>query len=185
MTEHAGSKVRSGTICIRRREDVDLAELEAVAERVRSVDGYPIFLPGENCRRFLERPAPVAAWVAERNGRIVGQVGLNESTSRPTMELVSSDQAGLPPIYVARLLVDPDCRRHGLGGLLLEQARTEAVERRRAPYLDVVDTESAAPAIALYRRMGWTQVGRVNFELAGDRMEELVFRGPTVAGDPA
>lgn len=168
---------------IRPRTEADLVELAEVAARVHQLDGYPIFLPGGDTRRFLERPEPVAAWIAELDGRTVGHVALNATTSKPTMELVEATEPSRSPIYVARLLVDPNARRRGIARLLLDTALAAAADRGHLAYLDVVDIESAAPALVLYRRSGWTEIGRVNFDLAGEDIEELVFRAPSRTGD--
>ena len=163
---------------IYRRTDADLPLLAAVAARVRAADGYPIHLPDDDFERFLRRPPPVDSWVALSDGVPLGHVALNDSTSRPVMELTEQLQITPAPIFVARLLVDPSVRRRGVGWTLLETARTAAEEMGRTPMLDVVDIPSAAPAIALYRRSGWVEVGDVRFDLAGDRLTERVFRAP-------
>ena len=61
---------------------------------------------------------------------------------------------------------------------LLATACDTARHRGFVPLLDVVDTPLAGPAIALYRGSGWTELGRVSFELAGDALTEIVFRAP-------
>lgn len=163
---------------IRDRREDDLEELVCLAARVHEADNYPIFLPGGDYARFLTRPRPLAAWVAVREGELVGHVALNDATSRPVMNLVEVRGTPLPAVYVARLLVDPRSRRRGVGRQLLEHARHAAIEAGRAPYLDVVDAPTASPAISLYRDAGWEEVGRVSFELIGDEIEEVVFGGP-------
>jgi GNAT superfamily N-acetyltransferase len=150
---------------IRERVDVDLDQLVAVAGRVHEADRYPIFLPDDDFYKFLTRPEPAAAWVAIRDGSVVGHVALNAETSGPVMQLVAALDSKRPALYVARLLVDPSARRAGIGKMLLEQARRAAVDSGHVPVLDVVDTPTAAAAISLYRSNGWEEVGRVSFEL--------------------
>jgi GNAT superfamily N-acetyltransferase len=164
---------------IRERREQDLSDLVTIAARVHDTDNYPVFLPDGDYSSFLTRPSSLAAWVAVRGRELVGHVALNDTTSRPVMQLVDEDGPTRPPVYVARLLVDPRSRRDGVGRHLLEHARREALSAGRSPYLDVVDTLTAAPAIALYRHDGWEEIGRVRFELAGNEIHELVFRGPT------
>lgn len=163
---------------IRERSTTDLDELVTVAARVHNVDNYPIFLPGDDLVRFLRSPTPMAAWVALRGGQLIGHVALNDSTSRPVMQLVEDRSPTLPAVYVARLLVEPDSRRLGVGWRLLEHARRAAIDLGRSPFLDVVDTTTGAAAISLYRNAGWEEIGRVSFDLVGDAFEELVFCGP-------
>jgi len=55
-----------------------------------------------------------------------------------------------PVLFVARLLVDPDARRRGVGRTLLEQARRAAVESGHCSMLDVVaNTEGGGCNLAL------------------------------------
>ena len=75
---------------------------------------------------------------------------------------------------IARLLVDPDARRRGIAGALLETARSAAAAANRVPVLEVV--ESSHAAISLYRRSGWVEVGRTALPLPdGRELSELVF----------
>jgi GNAT superfamily N-acetyltransferase len=164
---------------IRARRERDLGDLATIAARVHDLDNYPIFLPGGDYTGFITRPTSLAAWVAVRGRQLVGHVALNDTTSNPVMQLVDDDRPAHPPAYVARLLVDPGSRREGVGRRLLEHARREALSSGRVPYLDVVDIPTAASVIALYRHDGWVEVGRVRFELAGEEIDELVFRGPS------
>jgi len=160
---------------LRERRDDDLDELVAVAARVHAVDQYPIFLPDGDFARFLTRPSPVAAWVAVRDEGIVGHVALNAETSGPVMRLAAELVPERRVVYVARLLVDPDARRQGVGRRLLQQAVIAAAQFGHLPMLDVVDTPTAAVAISFYRREGWEEVGRVRFHAD---IDELVFRRP-------
>ncbi len=172
----AGALAESLDVEHRERRDDDLDELVTVAARVHAVDHYPIFLPDGDFAWFLTRPTPVAAWVAVRDERIVGHVALNAETSGPVMRLAAELVPERRVAYVARLLVDPDARRQGVGRRLLEQAARAAAELGDLLMLDVVDTPTAAAAISLYRREGWNEVGRVKFDADVD---ELVFCGPS------
>lgn len=160
---------------LRERRDDDLDELVAVAARVHAVDQYPIFLPDGDFARFLTRPGPVAAWVAVRDEGIVGHVALNAETSGPVMRLAAELVPERRVVYVARLLVDPDARRQGVGRRLLEQAGGAAAELGHLPMLAVVDTPTAAAAISLYSGEGWEEVGRLSFHAD---IDELVFCSP-------
>lgn len=175
----AGTADFLGTVRVRERRHDDLDELVAVSARVRSTDGYPLYLPAGDFVGFLTRPEPLGVWVAEHDGAIIGHVALNAQTSQPVMRLAHAVVTdGYPIAFVARLLVDPSARRHGVGARLLDRARCEARARHRIPMLDVVDTPSASAAISLYRREGWREVGRALLVIGGEEVEELVFRGP-------
>ena len=167
---------------IRTRFDDDLTVLVAIAARVHATDNYPICLPDGDEVRFFSRPPPMVAWVAVDGDRLVGHVALNETTSEPVMELVDEYGPRLPAVYVARLLVDPGSRRRGIGRVLLDHACGAALEAGRSAFLDVVDTGTAGPAIALYRSQGWEEIGRARFHLADQEIEHLVFCGPTTDG---
>ena len=163
---------------VRERRAEDLDQLVAIAERVRTSDRYPIHLPDGDFLRFLTRPQSVGAWVATQDHAIVGHVALNTETSRPVMRLARDVVTG-SPAFVARLFVDPDARRRGIGARLLEHARVQAVTRGYVPVLDVVDTPSATAAISLYRRVGLQEVGRTAFRLADEtETDELIFVWP-------
>jgi len=175
MSSVGGNPSAAGEFEIRERREADLDQLEEVARRVRAVDGYPIYLPDDDARRFLCRPQPIAAWVAVADGRVLGHVALNASTSEPVMAAVAAVDPERPAAYVARLLVAPTARRSGVGRALLARARGHAVEAGFLPALDVVDGPNAAAAIALYRSEGWSQIARVSFRLADLDVDELVF----------
>ena len=82
------------------------------------------------------------------------------------------------PVYVARLLVDPNTRRRGIGRALLDHATRAALEADLVPVLDVV--ASARKAIALYEATGWAQVGTAELRLPdGSVLTELVYRAST------
>ena len=114
---------RLWTVEIRERSHRDLDQLVAVTGRVHVADRYPIFLPKGDFYRFLTRPMPVAAWVAVRDGSVVGHVALNAETSRPVLQLVAELKSERPVLYIARLFVDPGAGRAGIGRELLEHAR--------------------------------------------------------------
>lgn len=161
---------------IRTRLSSDINELVDVAARVHAVDRYPVYLPDGDFHRFLTHPTPLAAWVAEDDGRIVGHVATNSHSHRAVMEVVGAAGIDGDIGVVARLLVDPPARRRGLGAALLEQARGHIVSLGRTPVLDVV--ASSSPAVSLYRDAGWRKIGETSLVLAGEAITELVLRGP-------
>lgn len=125
----------------------------AVLRRVHDRSGYPARWPADPVR-WLSPAGQIAAWVAEHDGAIVGQIGLAEGDP----DLVRA--AGQPPgelAEITRLFVDPAARSAGLGRELLVAASAGAVARGRRPVLEVVD--DAGPAIALYERSGWQKIG--------------------------
>lgn len=161
---------------VRRRTGVDLGALAQLGARVRAADGSPTSLPGDDYQRFLTRPKPLAAWVAECDARLCGHVALNSQPS-PGATQVLHDAGIVGPLgAIARLLVDPDACGLGIARAMLQTARSAAVRRHRVPVLGVV--ESSQAAIALYRRSGWIEVGRTALALPdGRELRELVFTG--------
>jgi hypothetical protein len=58
---------------------------------------------------------------------------------------------------------------------LLEQARLSIASLDRTPVLDVV---AAPPAVGLYRRAGWRELGTAAFRVSGQAICEHVFASP-------
>jgi GNAT superfamily N-acetyltransferase len=166
-------------VSIRERGDDDLPACERLARAVRLADGYPVFLPNEDFRRFVELRGCFAAWVAEIDGEVVGQVALHPAGLLPVVGLIRSTLDLHPERLgaVSRLMVAPTARRRGVGKQLLEVAATEASRRGLVPILDVVRRHESA--VALYENSGWTRVGPVEIDLPdGTMVDELVFLAP-------
>ncbi|HMC40703.1 MAG TPA: GNAT family N-acetyltransferase [Acidimicrobiales bacterium] len=163
---------------IRDRVPEDAAALEAIARVTHRVDRYPKYLP-DDVRSFIVSADAVRAWVAVRDGRVIGQIALHEKSVPEVMDLVRA-ATGLPEdrvIVIARLLVDPGARRAGVGRALLDRAVEEATRMGRRAVLDVVEEHTAA--IALYDGAGWTQLGTVEWSLPGDLwFREFVYLAP-------
>ena len=139
----------------------------------------PLYLPEGGLRRFLTYPSPLAAWVAEDDGRIVGHVATNSHSHRAVMDLVRTAGIDRRVGVIARLLVDPGVRRQGIGAKLLDQARGHIVSLGLAPVLDVVAGPSPSPPVSLYRNTDWMEIGEVTFEPPGQTINELVFLAPS------
>jgi GNAT superfamily N-acetyltransferase len=163
---------------VRARSGADLDACARVAAAVHHRDGYPRYLPGD-LRSFLASRDAYRAWVAERDGLVVGHVALHPRSSAPVMEMASA-ALGQPPErlgVIARLLVSPDVRGAGAGLALLEAATREALARDLWPVLDV-DVDLPA-AIALYERCGWTRAGQVSVRFRdGTSLTEYVYLCP-------
>ena len=95
--------------------------------------------------------------MAEWHGHVCGHVALTERSSPAVMAVLR--RAGIDGAIgvVARLLVDPDVRRRGVGRALLQTAQSAAVAQHRLAVLDVVGSHRAA--VALYRGAGWVELG--------------------------
>ncbi len=119
-----------------------LQDVDAVVE----IDRLSFALPwSENAFRYEVQENPAArAWVAERNGRVVGMLVL----------WLVLDEA-----HVATLAVHPQCRRQGIGKQLLVTALEAAWrEGARRAFLEV--RLSNLVAQAMYAKLGFGIDGR-------------------------
>ena len=81
---------------------------------------------------------------AEADGAAVGYVGC---------------QTVLDEGYISNVAVSPDCRRQGIGAALSAEL-TRRAGRLELAFLTLEARASNAPAIRLYEKMGFQQVGR-------------------------
>jgi len=102
----------------------------------------------------LGRCVLLAAWW---QGRLVGSVQL----------LLDMPENQPHRAEVAKLMVAPDERRRGVGRSLMQRA--EQTARGIGRRLLVLDTRAGSAAEALYRSLGWTELGMVpDFEIGPD-----------------
>jgi len=157
---------------IRSREPDDLPALVAALARVATDDRYPSRWPDDPAA-WLRTRDPLGAWVADRDGDLLGQVVLRRAgQQRPVTlwcELSGEDPASCA--LVSRLFVVVYARGAGIGRTLVETACVTAAELGLRPLLDVVDNNRAA--VRLYRRLGWTHVGSYE-ETFGDGPPEVL-----------
>jgi ribosomal protein S18 acetylase RimI-like enzyme len=116
---------------------------------------------GRSVTKAYEMEPQDGALVAEVDGRIVGYA---------FTELVDwNRRAVLHDLYV-----DSSCRGRGVGRALLEAARTAA--RTDGAHCLWLETQNVnGPAIAFYRRMGFTLVG----------LDETLYDDPVIDGETA
>jgi GNAT superfamily N-acetyltransferase len=130
------------------------------------VDGYPRYWPAKPAR-FLRAQGETDAWVAELDGRVVGQVALHRAEGEPVLAL-AQEATGLPAerlAVLARLLVHPDVRGRGVGRALVRTATQRARATGRRAVLDVLKS-TTGPA-RLYESEGWTRLGPTSLDLSG------------------
>lgn len=133
------------------------ADLPACVEALRAVhegDGYPLNWPADPAG-WLTPPALLGAWVAERDGAVVGHAALSVPAADDVAPALWGDAARA--VVVNRLFVAPAARGLSVGAALLERLTAEAATAGRHPVLDVVSSDTAA--VALYRRLGWRHLG--------------------------
>jgi GNAT superfamily N-acetyltransferase len=153
-----GSTPGSGgdrTVKPRERTDADLPACVEALRAVHERDGYPLNWPADPAG-WLTPPALLGAWVAERDGLVVGHAALSAPAADDLAPgLWGGDRA--PAVVVNRLFVSPAVRGLGVGAALLDRLTEEAATAGRHPVLDVLSTDTAA--VALYRRLGWRHFG--------------------------
>jgi len=158
---------------IRSREPDDLPALVAALARVAIDDRYPSRWPDDPAA-WLRTRDPLGAWVAERDGVLLGQVVLRRAGhQRPVTlwcELSGEDPASCA--LVSRLFVVAHARGGGLGRTLVETACAKAAALGLRPLLDVADANQAA--VRLYHRLGWTHVGSHEETFGGEGPPEVL-----------
>ncbi len=81
----------------------------------------------------------------------------------------------LDEMEILNIAVHPDARRRGMGAVLLESALAYSREKQVAKsFLDV--KESNAPAIALYEKYGYKQIGVRKKYYPDTREDALLYR---------
>jgi GNAT superfamily N-acetyltransferase len=157
--------VRTATPVIREKTDDDTAACLDLLTRVHARDGYPLHLAPGDLPAFFRSDHERAAWVAERDGEIVGHVALHCPPEDPTLT-VAAEATGLPVgglALLARLFVAPELRRTGLGRALVRHATARAPVWGRRAVLDV--GRSLPAAVALYESEGWLRAGDLDLHL--------------------
>ena len=141
---------------IRARAEGDLQRLVPALAVVAAEDRYPSRWP-EDPAGWIRSVALIGSWVAEEGGDLVGHVNLRWPGDQMPVRMWRDRCDPRECALISRLFVVPSARRSGLGRALLEVACTRAAELGRHPVLDVVDGNRAA--VAMYRRLGWTELG--------------------------
>jgi hypothetical protein len=92
------SALNDVTVIVRRRTEEDVDRCLQLARIVRDLDGYPPYLPTD-LRGFIVTMDAAAAWVAERDGAVLGHVALHPRTSgtSPRIGLGPSPLRAEPP----------------------------------------------------------------------------------------
>jgi GNAT superfamily N-acetyltransferase len=94
----------------------------------------------------IKRPDLVGFWLAEDEGAVVGMTGL----------LLNGEEAQVEPIVVTR-----ERRSEGIGGALLQHARSEAIARN-AHFLSVMPVARNTRAIRKFIASGFDIAGQID-----------------------
>jgi predicted N-acetyltransferase YhbS len=140
---------------IRRRRDRDLAACARLVRRAFFEGQFP-GQHDEDPRLWLADHAVLDAWVAERDGEVVGHVAISRLELDPLSALRWRESTGHVPsdlIAVSRLFVRPRFRGQGIAASLIDVACAEIRARGKVPVYEVITTSSLAPSYS--RDHGW------------------------------
>jgi GNAT superfamily N-acetyltransferase len=161
------------------RSEGDIDECAAVLKAVHEKDGYP--QSTTDFKGFITENVS-EAWVAELNGRIVGQVAVaparTDDLAVTIWQRVRPD--GGKVMLVERLFVHPEARKDGIAKVLLEAA-ADHVQKFDARLILFVLIRNEA-AIRLYRRLGWDEYGRGVYRFGPSKergIEAVCFASPS------
>lgn len=140
---------------VRRRRSRDLGPCARLLRVVYAEGQYPVHWP-DAPRAWLDGEDVIDAWVAERQGEILGHVAISRVGGDAVSELRWRELTGHRPAELAgvsRLFVRPRVRGQGVGTALLDVALGEIRARGLVPVLEVVG--ASRDAIRLYEERGW------------------------------
>jgi GNAT superfamily N-acetyltransferase len=144
-----------GVTRIRRRRSRDLTSCARLFRRAFFEGQFPGVRP-DAVRTWLDGDDVVGAWVAEREGEVVGHVAISRIGLDPVSALRWRETTGHEPAEleaVSRLCVRPSFRSQGIGAALVAAAVDDVRGRGLVPVLEVATTTPTAPTYA--RGHGW------------------------------
>ncbi len=116
----------------------------------------------------------ITVFVAERDGDVAGYVMLRDF---PCPDVVPGDAIEIARLYAVKRQIGG-----GVGAALMQRCIDEAATRgRSAVWLGVWERNTRA--IAFYERWGFTDVGRLAFQLGDDRQTDHIMVRPAAPGE--
>lgn len=135
---------------------------EAANERLRQDfgDGFWVGKPTERAALSDTRSRDVDVYIARDRGRLIASLALQ--WKKPW----SIDRAflapGRKPLFLTRMVVDPQYQRQGIGRQCLDEARRIAKERNAGSIcLDAFDCPAGAGPF--YAKCGFREIGRAAY----------------------
>ncbi|RJE86901.1 GNAT family N-acetyltransferase [Paenibacillus sp. 1011MAR3C5] len=124
--------------------------MQDVVEDGASIGFLPPLSREEAEQYWRSVPEPgVFLWAAVWNGRIVGTVQLQLAMKKNAAHRAE----------IAKLMVHPSARRHGIARSLMHTAHEQAKQESRS--LLLLDTRAGDPSNELYKTLGYTEAGRI------------------------
>jgi ribosomal protein S18 acetylase RimI-like enzyme len=135
-------------------------------------NGYPRGIG--NVREFLSNEETKHAWVAEKDGSIIGHISAADASDDDLSVKVWNEKGGESKsiAILKRLFVKPSCRKVGAATQLVDTAVAAFVEKGKQLVLFVLVGDEAA--MRLYQKLGWVEYGRSTFHYEGDREMEAI-----------
>ncbi len=165
-------------IVVRPIADADIPGAAAALVEVHATDGYPV--EGvENPEAWVRPTGVMGAWVAEKEGKIVGHVAVMQPHEEGAVSLwrEKSGETVERIGVLARLFVVREARQYGTGERLMRAAMDYAQESSLRLVLDVMTKDAAA--IRLYERLGWQHIGEVTHHFgAGQQIPAVCYVWP-------
>jgi len=160
-------------IAIRAAMEADASALAAIEHETWESISQPVPRPETGRRFFSDSCRPGNVLVAETEHAVVGYVRVEPLPGPRTASHVQ---------FINGLAVAPRYQRMGVARRLVDAAMAKAGEREaRKVQLHVLSTNE--PAIALYRRAGFVEEGRLlrQFRLDGRYVDDLIMARHLVA----
>ena len=107
-----------------------------------------VFLVTASADKSADRPENSGS-TAPHSQQLVGTVQLH----------LAGQPNGMHRADIAKMMVDPEWQRRGVGRALLDRAEEIALREGRTTL--ILDTEAGAPSNRLYLSAGWREVGRI------------------------
>lgn len=159
---------------IRRRRANDLGACARLAVLSTACARRP-----SSWRGWLDADEVVEAWVAERQGELLGHVALCEVNRDARSGMRWREVTGHPAsdlLAVSRLFVRPRVRSQGLGTALLDMAVAGARARGRIPVLEAVG--AGREELRLYEDQGWRPVALCPARHRSDGLDSHFYLAP-------
>lgn len=157
VPDHSPSTVgSSASFRVRQATGLDADAMLSLIHSHAAYEGGEASISVAKLQSVLDQdPAPLAAWVADEGGKLVGYA---------TATVDFSTWAGKPFLCLDCLFVQAGCRGSGVGAALLEAVRVHALDRRIA----VVQWQTPdwnEDAIRFYLRKGASFLPKARFTL--------------------